>query len=68
MRFIEALNIPLIATLKDTQLYVQTTGDGLGITEIRHRRAYREATQLTRIANWLDERSLNITAESALSL
>ena len=55
-RFLTSLKIPLIATLKDSQSYVQAAAQGLGICEMPAYRLQEELAQLQVIAGWLNRR------------
>jgi chromosome partitioning protein len=55
MRFLTSLQIPLIAVLRDSQIYVQAAGQGIGICEMPARMVQKDIPQLTSIINWLDQ-------------
>jgi chromosome partitioning protein len=56
LRFLTSLKIPLIATLKDSQGYVQAAAQGLGICDTPARRLQEDLGQLGTIAAWLNAR------------
>jgi chromosome partitioning protein len=56
MRFLTSLKIPLIATLKDSQGYVQAAAQGIGICEISAYRLQDDLVQLETIAAWVNAR------------
>lgn len=52
--FLNSLKIPFLATLRDTQLYVQATGLGIGISEIDDAAAAGDRADWQRIVEWLE--------------
>jgi hypothetical protein len=56
LRFLTSLKIPLIATLKDSQGYVQAAAQGIGICETPAYRLQEDLGQLQTIAAWLNAR------------
>jgi len=62
MRFLSSLDIPLVATLRDTQNYVRAAEAGLGVREMPHWRVRQDLEQWTRLVNWLDQRSHDMVA------
>lgn len=55
MRFLTSLKIPIVATLRDSQNYVQATGRGIGIYEMPHHKAHRDIDDLSGIIAWLEK-------------
>jgi chromosome partitioning protein len=55
MRFLTSLQIPLIAVLRDSQIYVQAAGQGIGICEMPAHMVHKDIPQLKSIINWLDQ-------------
>jgi len=55
MRFLRSLKIPLIATLRDSQAYVQAAGEGIGIYEMPAYRVKKDIAQMDAIVEWLDQ-------------
>lgn len=55
MRFLESLRIPLVATLRDSQNFVQAAAQGIGVCELPPYRAREDIAQLNAIAAWLDD-------------
>ncbi len=53
-RFLEVLDIPVIAKLRDTQNYVKAAELGLGIHELGSRADKRDLQHWRQIVNWLD--------------
>jgi chromosome partitioning protein len=56
LRFLTSLKIPLIATLKDSQGYVQAAAQGIGICEMSAYRLEEDRIELETIAAWLNAR------------
>ena len=57
-RFLGTLDIPIIATLRDSQNYVRGAELGLGLHEMRHYQVSRRpGTNGSRLLAWLDEPS-----------
>ena len=52
--FLHSLKIPFLATLRDTQLYVQATGLGIGVSEIEDAAAAGDRADWQRIVEWLE--------------
>jgi chromosome partitioning protein len=56
LRFLTSLKIPLIATLKDSQGYVQAAAQGIGICETPAYRLQEDLGQIQTIGAWLNAR------------
>lgn len=54
MRFVNSLQIPIIANLRDSQNFVTAVDQGLGIDELPRHRAERDVAELGKIVSWLD--------------
>ena len=54
MRFLDSLGIPIIAVLRDSQNFVHSAEQGVGIHEMPPSRVRPDAEQLARIVDWLD--------------
>ena len=54
MRFLNALQIPLIAVLRDSQNYVQAASEGIGVCEMPAHKVQKDMPQLKLIFDWLD--------------
>ncbi len=54
MRFLTSLEIPIIAVLRDSQIYVHAADLGMGIYEMPHHRVKEDVEQMDLIINWLD--------------
>lgn len=54
MRFLDSLGIPIIAVMRDSQIFVQAVEEGIGVSEMPRRKAQRDAQQIETIAKWLE--------------
>jgi chromosome partitioning protein len=54
MRFLDSLGIPIIAVLRDTQNFVRSAEQGIGVCEMQPSRVRPDVEQLEKIAGWLD--------------
>src|SRR5215469_1446114 len=57
-RFLESLDIPFVATLRDTQNYVYATEHGLGVHELKDRNVKQELHEWEPLIAWLESRPL----------
>lgn len=55
-RFLETLEIPYVATLRDSQNYIQCAEQGVGLYELPERRTRRDRDQFTPLIQWLESR------------
>lgn len=53
-RFLNSLNIPVIASLRDSQNYVVAAEQGLGVHEIKNRSVYLDLMHWRGIYNWME--------------
>lgn len=53
-RFLESLEIPLVATLRDTQNYVRSSQLGVGIFEMPERETQRDKESWQNLVQWLE--------------
>ena len=65
MRFLKSLDIPLIATLRDTQSYVRSAEIGLGIYEMPRWQVQQDLTHWQEVLAWLAARPRAQGAASA---
>ena len=68
MRFLDSLGIPIIAVLRDTQNFVRSAEQGLGVCEMPPSRVKPDVEQIEKIVNWLDawpERKRESTSSTA---
>lgn len=56
MRFLTSLRIPMIATLRDSQNYVQAADRGIGVYEMPDYKARRDIEDFAPVIGWLDRR------------
>lgn len=54
-RFLDTLNIPVVARLRDTQNYLRATDEGMGIHELKGQNVYVDKMHWKEIANWMDK-------------
>ena len=54
MRFLDSLGIPIIAVLRDTQNYVRSAEQGVGVCEMQPSRVKPDIEQMEKIVSWLD--------------
>jgi len=59
LRFLETLDIPLLATLRDTQNYVHGAQRGIGVFEMPEREAARDMDSWRTLLDWLDSRAVS---------
>lgn len=55
MRFLDSLGIPIIAVLRDTQNFVHSAEQGIGVCEMMPSRVRPDVEQIEKIASWLDD-------------
>jgi chromosome partitioning protein len=67
-RFLRSLDIPLIATLRDTQSYVRSAEIGLGLYEMPHWQVPQDLPHWKDVLSWLSERPRGQPAAPAVSL
>lgn len=53
-RFLDSLEIPVVATLRDAQVYVRAAEEGIGIHEMKPYRVRKDVAHFGRIIDWLD--------------
>ena len=54
MRFLDSLGIPIVAVLRDSQNFVHSAANGIGIHEMQPYRVRPDVEQLDNIVKWLD--------------
>lgn len=54
-RFLDSLNIPFVAYLRDTQNYVQSGEEGMGIHELKAQLIAKDRAQWKKLIQWLEE-------------
>ena len=55
MRFLETLEIPVAAVLRDTQNYIRTAERGLGLHELPESQVAKDLVQWEQFVNWLEK-------------
>ncbi len=54
MRFLDSLGIPIIAVFRDSQSFVHSAEQGIGLHEMQPSRVRSDREQLDRLVDWLD--------------
>jgi len=54
MRFLNSLQIPVIASLRDSQNFITAVDEGTGIYELPHHRAKTDIAEMAKIVSWLE--------------
>lgn len=57
-RFLDSLEIPFVATFRDTQNYIHATEQGLGVHELKDKNVKEEMREWTPLIEWLESRPL----------
>jgi chromosome partitioning protein len=58
-RFLSTLDIPLVATLRDSQAYVRAVGLGLGLAEMKPYQVSEDLAEWQPLLEWLDSGAVN---------
>ncbi len=53
--FLSTLNLPLVATLRDSQTHIRAAEQGLGVHELENIQTGKDLERWTPLTNWLDE-------------
>jgi chromosome partitioning protein len=64
-RFLDTLGIPIVATLRDSQHYLRSAEEGVGLREMPHQAVAEDTAQWDSLLQWLDEPSSFSTYDSA---
>jgi chromosome partitioning protein len=64
MRFLKSLDIPLVATLRDTQNYVRAAQTGTGLHEMPRWQVSRDLSDWEELTNWLDSRQPDVPPQT----
>jgi chromosome partitioning protein len=56
MRFLSSLDIPLVATLRDTQNYVRSVEGGIGVSEMPRWQVHQDLDHWEQLTGWLSGR------------
>jgi chromosome partitioning protein len=54
MRFLDSLGIPIIAVLRDSQNFVHSAEQGIGLCEMQPSRVKKDVEQIEKIVSWLE--------------
>ncbi len=54
MRFLDSLGIPIVAVLRDSQNFVHSAEEGIGVCEMQPSRATPDVEQIQKIVSWLE--------------
>ena len=65
-RFLASLQIPLVATLRDSQVFVQAAASGLGICELPSYLVKNDLPQMNAIIRWLDKPRTRVARDTQL--
>lgn len=65
-RFLQNVNIPVVARIRDTQHYVNAAEQGIGIHELGERDTNKDTRPWEGMLNWLDDRHREPPAEPRL--
>jgi chromosome partitioning protein len=68
MRFLKSLDIPLVATLRDTQNYVRSAESGIGIHEMPRWQVYQDLEQWEQLQAWLNGTRPSAAARNGFSV
>ncbi len=63
-RFLDTLEIPFVARLRDSQNYLRAAAEGLGVHEMKERRYRRDQAQWEPIIRWLENANNRTAANS----
>ncbi len=67
IRFLGTLDIPLLATLRDTQNYARSAQQGIGIFELPEREAEHDVASWQRLVDWLEARNVDAAERSGMA-
>lgn len=68
MRFLDSLDIPLVATLRDTQNYIRSAEAGIGIYEMPRWQVQQDLEQWQQLTSWLEGRRRQPLAVSSMNV
>ena len=54
MKFLESLEIPVAAVLRDSQNYIRTASEGAGLSELKRADVTKDLIQWKRLVGWLE--------------
>jgi len=56
IRFLKTLDVPIVATLRDSQSYIRAAELGLGVHEMKAHQAEEDVPQWEPLLQWLEDR------------
>ncbi len=62
--FLEETGIPVVARLRDAQVYVQAAEDGVGVVEMKGRAVYHDRKAWRRLMQWVEEAVGSVTPQA----
>jgi chromosome partitioning protein len=62
MRFLESLDIPVVATLRDSQNYARAAERGVGLFEMKQRQVQDDLSQWAPLIDWISQRPTTTAA------
>lgn len=65
LRFLGTLDIPLVATLRESQNYIRAADTGIGLHEMRAERAQPDLEQWLPLVSWVESRGVVIPVSGA---
>ena len=65
-RFLHSLDIPFVATIRDTQNYIHAVEQGLGVHELKDRNVKADVHEWNALIEWLEKRNVLPTQQAQL--
>lgn len=65
-RFLHSLDIPFVATIRDTQNYIHAVERGLGVHELKDRNVKEDVYEWNALIEWLEQRNALPTQQAQL--
>ena len=65
-RFLHSLDIPFVATIRDTQNYIHAVERGLGVHELKDRNVKEDVHEWNALIEWLEKRNVLPTQQAQL--
>jgi chromosome partitioning protein len=66
MKFLESLDIPVAAVLRDTQSYIRSASAGVGLVELKERNTRKDLIEWKRLVGWCESKSRSEEPASVL--
>jgi len=67
MRFLETLDIPIVATLRESQNYIRSAETGVGVHEMQPERSHPDMEQWSPLLAWLESRNERVQSAAGAS-